>query len=95
MRQLELPLSPKVYCYPFSYRRGDDVGWRARTGYNRILVWSRYDFIVSRNGFEWYIMYQVSYGRGEFLRIVDETVTYYGDADSVWQQLKPLCDNSN
>jgi|WetSurMetagenome_2_1015567.scaffolds.fasta_scaffold222347_3 hypothetical protein len=92
MTQRELNLFPKVYCYTFSYCRQTVDEWRCLTGYKHQYTWRDFDFLVSRDGFEWYVMYQVwQQSRNAFLRVVDETVTYYGTVSDVREQL--LCTN--
>jgi hypothetical protein len=95
MRQLELPLFPKVYC---TLMLGDSLGtrldWRRTHGYIKCEViecasfagdWT---FLVSRDGYTWFPMYQIVEDRARmrYARIVDETTPMYGTYADVVQQ---------
>jgi|WetSurMetagenome_2_1015567.scaffolds.fasta_scaffold222347_2 hypothetical protein len=96
MHQLELALVPKVYCSKFSYRWANASNtWKQQNGYTACLLWetsgalSEWTYVVTRDGYQWFIMYQIWPGvnSDDYVRVVDESDVVYGTEQEIWPQL--------
>jgi hypothetical protein len=99
MRQLELNLSPKVYCSRFSYAWDEATHvWKRKNGYTVCHVWhchntlGEWEYVVTRDQYEWYVMYQICVDNHgvEFLRVVDESDVIYATEDELSAKLSKL-----
>lgn len=73
---------------------GDYRTWAASQGFKHcaVLNWTSsagdWEFIVSRDGEEWFLMCQTNnWPRAGFTRSVDESLPFYGTAEHVLEQV--------
>jgi len=76
---------------------GDYARWARAQGYTHIEVlnWTSsagdWQFIVSEDGVEWYVMYQENnWPRADFTRQIDMDQVFYGDAEEVLELIYEL-----
>jgi hypothetical protein len=73
-------------------------GWAAEHGFSHLAVvdWTSsagdWSFIVSRDGFEWFPMFQENrWPRAGFDRSVDESTVFYGSEDEALNEVCEYC----